>query len=198
MGPNLWPDGSVIPEHLFRQPMERYYDEMFKLALIILDIFAATLPYGPSTFKEFVSNDAVAAMKLLHYPPDRGNDAKQLGAGAHTDFGAMTLLLQDEIGGLQVYNESAPEEERWVDVKPSKDAYVVNIGDMLQMWTNGEYKSGLHRVLNRGGQDRYSVPFFFDGNADCILGPLDGSPIKGEPLTVEGHMKERFKSTYGS
>ncbi|CAG8983629.1 hypothetical protein HYALB_00004059, partial [Hymenoscyphus albidus] len=199
MGPNLWPDSSLIPEHLFRQPMEKYYEEMFKLSLKVLDLFAASLPYGSSIFKDFTPNDAVAAIRLLHYPPDHGNDERQLGAGAHTDFGAMTLLLQDGIGVLQVYSESAPEKERWVDVNPDRNTYVVNIGDMLQMWTNGRYKSGLHRVVNRSGKDRYSIPYFFDGNVDCVLSPLDGSQVKGggPPLNVEGHMKERFKSTYG-
>jgi isopenicillin N synthase-like dioxygenase len=74
----------------------------------------------------------------------------------------------------------------------------VNVGDMLQMWTGGKYKSSRHGVLNRSGMDRYSVPFFFDGNLECVLKPMDGSEgSSGEPLTVEGHMKERYASTYG-
>jgi isopenicillin N synthase-like dioxygenase len=68
---------------------------------------------------------------------------------------------------------------------------------MLQMWTSGEYRSALHRVINRSSKDRYSVPFFFDGNIETVLNPLDGSKTEGEPLTVEGHMRERFQSTYG-
>lgn len=201
MGPNLWPLASLVSEADFRSPMENYYQAMFKLSLSIMDILAATLPYGPTVFDEFTSNDAVASIRLLHYPPDRGSDIRQLGAGAHTDFGAITLLLQDEIGGLQVYDttSSAKLGEEWVDVKPNRDAYVVNVGDMLQMWTSGRYKSGLHRVVNRGENDRYSVPFFFDGNVECVLRPLDGGEVKGGgvPLTVEGHMRERFSSTYG-
>jgi len=82
-------------------------------------------------------------------------------------------------------------------VVPNPDAYVVNVGDMLQMWTLGKYKSSIHRVINRTSQDRYSVPFFFDGNIDTVLNPLDGSKPEGEPLTVEAHMRERFQSTYG-
>jgi isopenicillin N synthase-like dioxygenase len=199
MGPNLWPSPSLIPEPLFRHPMEKYYQQIFNLSLVILDILAATLPYGPKVFEEFVSNEPVASIRLLHYPPDRSEDIRQLGAGAHTDFGAITLLLQDEVGGLQVYDADASAENRWVDVRPNRDAYVVNVGDMLQMWTNGKYKSGLHRVVNRGGSDRYSVPFFFDGNVDCVLKPLDDGEVQGggEPLTVEGHMRERFSSTFG-
>ncbi|KAH6678479.1 2og-Fe oxygenase family protein [Halenospora varia] len=180
MGPNLWPSPSLLPEPLFRQPMEKYYQAMYSLSLTIMDVLAATLPYGPKVFQEFCSNDAVASIRLLHYPPDTSNDERQLGAGAHTDFGAITLLLQDETGDY-------------------KDAYVVNVGDMLEMWTSGRYKSGLHRVVNRGGKDRYSVPFFFDGNVECVLNPLDGGEVVGggRALSVEEHMRERFGTTYG-
>lgn len=162
-----------------------------------MDLLAATLPYGANVFEEFVSNDAVASIRLLHYPPDTSNDERQLGAGAHTDFGAITLLLQDECGGLQVWNGN---EKTWVDVQPNRNSYVVNVGDMLQMWTSGRYKSGLHRVVNRGGKDRYSVPFFFDGNVECVLRPLDLKDGEGEGkkwLSVEEHMRERFGTTYG-
>lgn len=180
--------------------MSTYYAALFTLSLKILDLIAATLPYGPKVFDNFTSNDATASVRLLHYPPDVSRDERQLGAGAHTDFGAITLLLQDECGGLQVWDENGGEEE-WVDVEPRKDAYVVNVGDMLQMWTSGKYKSGLHRVVNRGGKDRYSVPFFFDGNVDCVLRPLDLKDGEGEGgkqwMTVEEHMRERFQSTYG-
>jgi len=195
MGPNLWPPSSLIPESVFKEPMTEYFSRMFSLSLIILDIIAAGMPYGPDVFSEFTSNDAVASIRLLHYPPDISNDERQLGAGAHTDFGAITLLLQDETGGLQVWDYAA---KVWEDVRPNKDAYVVNVGDMLQMWTSGAYKSSLHRVVNRGGKDRYSVPFFFDGNVDCVLRPLDGRVVEGERYLTSGeHMRERFGTTYG-
>jgi isopenicillin N synthase-like dioxygenase len=194
MGPNLWPPKELVPEEVFRKPMERYYGAMFELALKVLEIIAKGLPYGDDVFEEFVSNDAVASVRLLHYPPQETEEEKQLGAGAHTDFGAITLLLQDNIGGLQVWDY---QEKVWADVPPKEDAYVVNVGDMLQMWTGGEYKSSLHRVVNKSGKDRYSIPFFFDGNIDYVLKPLDGSQTAGEPLTVEGHMRERFATTYG-
>jgi isopenicillin N synthase-like dioxygenase len=194
MGPNIWPSSSLVSEKIFKDPMTKYFASMFQLSLTVLDIIAAGLPYGPDVFKDFVSNDAVSSIRLLHYPPDTSNSASQLGAGAHTDFGAITLLLQDGTGGLQVWDYSS---EIWRDVTPDQDAYVVNVGDMLQMWTSGKYKSSLHRVINRSGKDRYSVPFFFDGNIDTVLDPLDGSVGEGSGLTVEMHMRERFQSTYG-
>jgi len=108
--------------------------------------------------------------------------------------------LTDECsGGLQVWNGNEGKGE-WVDVAPDRNKYVVNVGDMLQMWTRGRYKSGLHRVVNRGGKDRYSVPFFFDGNVECVLRPLglkEGEGVGEKWLTVEEHMRERFGTTYG-
>lgn len=84
-------------------------------------------------------------------------------------------------------------------IAPNPDAYVVNVGDMLSKWTKHEYKSSVHRVINRNPGDRYSVVFFFDGNLDCRLSPLDGSAEKEgeeEALTVEGHMLTRMTQSY--
>lgn len=85
----------------------------------------------------------------------------------------------------------------WHAVAPNPDAYVVNIGDMLSLWTKGIYKSALHRVINTSGGDRYSVPFFFDGNAEVQLRPFDGSePVGGRVVTVEEHMLQRLGTSY--
>lgn len=85
----------------------------------------------------------------------------------------------------------------WHAVAPNPDAYVVNIGDMLAMWTKNIYKSATHRVINKSGTDRYSVPFFFDGNAEVKLSPFDGSePAGGRVVTVEEHMLERLGTSY--
>lgn len=145
-----------------------------------------------SIFVDFCK-DPLAALKLLHYPPHpTTKDELQFGAGAHTDFGAITLLLQDDQPGLQVLNRATGD---WVDVPPNRDAYVVNVGDMLDRWTKGEYKSNVHRVINLSGKDRYSAPFFFDGNLDCVIKPLDGS-VGGESYTVEEYMRSRYKAVY--
>lgn len=109
-------------------------------------------------------------------------------------LGAITLLLQDSAGGLEVLDAASGA---WHAVAPDPAAYVVNIGDMLSLWTKGIYKSAVHRVINSSGGDRYSVPFFFDGNAEVQLRPFDGSePAGGRVVTVEEHMLERLGTSY--
>ena len=122
------------------------------------------------------------------------------GIGAHTDFGAITILLQDNTGGLQVWNNASSE---WVNVTPVPGAYVVNLGNMMMRWTNDRYLSNLHRVINRSGKERFSIPFFFSGNpnfeVNCLPSCMD--PEKGAkypPVSVHDWMTGRFADTYGS
>jgi isopenicillin N synthase-like dioxygenase len=98
-------------------------------------------------------------------------------------------------GGLEVLDDV---NEEWVPITPNPDSYVVNIGDMLSIWTKSYYKSAMHRVINKSAKDRYSVPFFVDGNTDVKLTPFDGSePLTGKVITAEEHMLERFGTTFG-
>jgi isopenicillin N synthase-like dioxygenase len=190
LGPNIWPPSSLLPPSIFKEPMEKYFNAMTDLSSLLLKVLAAGLPYGPHVFDEFLTNGPVAALRLLHYPPTKSG---VLGAAAHTDFGAFTLLLQDSHSGLQVQN---PATKEWVAVPPREGAYVVNIGDVMERWMKGFYRSNVHRVINSGMEDRYSVPFFFDGNPTCKLTPFDGSEPDGPVLTVEEHMNKRIASTY--
>ena len=196
MGSNVWPPTSLLAASRFQEPAERYYDAIYTLTLTILDLIARTLPYGPDVFQTFTANSPAAPLRLLHYPPAQKTEKRQLGASAHTDFGAITLLLQDKNPGLEVLDTTT---DTFVPIPPNPNAYVVNVGDMLSKWTGDEYKSSVHRVINRNPGDRYSVVFFFDGNLDCKLSPLDGSGGKEgeEALTVEGHMLKRMSESYG-
>lgn len=121
-----------------------------------------------------------------------------LGIGAHTDFGAITILLQDSTGGLQVWNNTT---STWVDVHPIPGAYVVNLGNMMMRWTNDRYLSNLHRVINKSGKDRFSVPFFFSGNPDytirCFPSCETEQGAKYPPVTVGEWMMGRYADTYG-
>lgn len=196
MGPNVWPDEALLAPKDFREPVERYFAAVNSLALKVLDLVACTLPYGPDVFSNFSTGYVVAPLRLLHYPPAKPvaeNDI-QHGAGAHTDFGAITLLFQDDNPGLEVLDT---QNNVFVPIEPTPGAIVVNVGDMLSAWTGGKYKSSVHRVINKRPTDRYSVAFFFDGNLDCPLDPLDGSgPGKGK-WTVEKHMIKRIAESYG-
>lgn len=198
MGPNVWPDPSMLSTEEFREPMERYHTTLHELTIRVLEIIEDTLPYGRGIFADVIANNPVTPMRILHYPPARpdSSDKPQFGASAHTDFGTITLLLQDESPGLEVLDA---RNKTWVPVPPNPDAYVVNIGDLLSVWTGNGYVSNVHRVINRSPQDRYSVVFFFDGNLDAELRALDGSEKEVvDPLTVEKHMRRRFTESYAA
>jgi isopenicillin N synthase-like dioxygenase len=171
---------------------------MLELSFKIMRLLAATLPYGPNVFDTFCDNNPAAPMRLLHYPTPptpvtSGGDLKQFGASPHTDFGAITLLLQDQNPGLEVLDQNA---QVWVPIDPNPDAYVVNVGEMLSLWTSGKFKSSVHRVISKKRTDRYSIVFFLDGNLDCGLDPLDGSENVDGPKTVEEHMVRRLTASY--
>lgn len=179
---------------------------MGELSHVVLGLVAATLHYGPHIFDEFKANDPACPMRLLHYPPTRqatnareGEAQKrQLGSSAHTDFGAVTLLLQDEHLGLEVQDLEMGE---WIGVPPDPAAYVVNMGDIISRITGGLYESSIHRVVNKSPTDLFRVVYFFDGNIDFKLYPLDLVHGKGvdsdeKAPTVEGHMIERTMTSY--
>ena len=115
-----------------------------------------------------------------------------LAVGDHTDFGNVTILLQQEgTEGLEVWY---PPTESWIPVPPKKGAYVINMGDTMQKWTAGYYRSARHRVISYGTKHRYSVPFFLNGQLRLKIKPLDGS---GEESEVGDHIRDRLMATMG-
>ncbi|MFT3803511.1 MAG: 2-oxoglutarate and iron-dependent oxygenase domain-containing protein [Burkholderiaceae bacterium] len=194
-GPNQWPDGVSG----FRAVMERYYQAAHALGTLLVRGLALSLRVPASHFDGYLDN-AAATLRLLHYPPQPADPAPgEKGCGEHTDFGGVTLLLQDEAGGLQVRDVQAG---CWIDAPPVPGAFVVNIGDLFARWTNDRYVSTLHRVINVSGRERYSVPFFFTGNlaheVACIPTCLEpGEQPKYPVVTVEQHQIECYRRTYG-
>jgi len=160
---------------------------------------ALSLDLPEDHFAAFTT-DPMATLRLLHYPPQPAHgDPAQKGAGAHTDFGGLTLLRQDAVGGLQVWDQ---ETGGWIHAIPVPETHVVNLGDMIARWTNDRYRSTLHRVVNRSGHERYSLPFFYVGNYDhvvtCIPTCLQpGESPKYAPTTVEAHLRDMYGRTYG-
>lgn len=194
-GPNQWPD--ALPA--FREVMEHYYAAAHQLGETLVRGLAVSLAMPERFFDDYL-HDAAATLRLLHYPPQPGNPLPgEKGCGEHTDFGGITLLLQDSLGGLQVRDVKA---QRWIDAPPVPGTYVVNIGDLFARWTNNRYVSTLHRVINVSGRERYSVPFFFTGNplhrVECIPTCLnDGEAPLFPAVTVEEHQIECYRRTYG-
>lgn len=121
------------------------------------------------------------------------------GIGAHTDFGALTLLLQDDIGGLEVLDKLTGI---WHPVTPVEGAYVVNIGDLMQRWTNDRYRSTMHRVWSPvSTKPRYSCAFFNDGALDMVIEAIPtcvpaGEQPKYAPLKVQDHLLRRYRQSY--
>ncbi|MFI8480807.1 isopenicillin N synthase family dioxygenase [Pseudomonas sp. NPDC078700] len=194
-GPNQWPQG--VPE--FKAVMEAYFAAAFEVSALLMRGLALSLDLAEDHFDPLMM-DASATLRMLHYPPQPPHPLPgEKGCGAHTDFGALTLLLQDTTGGLQV---KAIDSDEWIDAPPVEGSYVVNLGDMISRWTNERYHSNVHRVINRSGRERYSVPFFFTGNMDTVVECLatclsaDGT-AKYPPITIEKHFMERYLSTYG-
>ncbi|PWY69071.1 Clavaminate synthase-like protein [Aspergillus heteromorphus CBS 117.55] len=198
-GPNQWPPNVEDKEEFQRTSME-YYNAVFDLAKDVLALLALTLHVGEDYFDP-LTNGAVATMRMLHYPaqPKDGDDKLNRGIGAHTDFGCITLLLQDEVDGLQVLDVPSGE---WLDVQPVPGAYVVNLGNLFMRMANDRYKSNIHRVINKSGRERYSIPFFFSGNPDYLCECLpncraaDEAP-KYPPITVEEMVTASYKESYG-
>lgn len=193
-GPNQWPSGLDG----FRPAMNRYFDAMMGLGNQLVRGLALSLSLAPQAFDSFLDG-AMGTLRLLHYPPQPPNPHPgEKGCGEHTDFGCITLLLQDDCGGLQVQDAA---DGSWIDAPPVPGAYVVNIGDLVARWTNGRYHSTLHRVVNVSGRERYSIPFFLTGRPDheiaCLPTCLDpGETPRFAPVTVEQHLAECYRRTY--
>jgi isopenicillin N synthase-like dioxygenase len=188
-GPNQWPSPDSLPEKDFRNPVTEYWQYLVRLCDTMMEILTLGLGHDISVLRDFTSEPA-ANLKLLHYPPHLSKDERQFGAGAHTDFGALTVLLQQPgKHGLQVFDRTSGE---WIPVPAVEDIFVVNIGDLIHKWTGGKYNSTVHRVLNISGGDRYSVPCFYQGTMTAT------NPFKaGESETVEMHIRRKFDSSYG-
>ncbi len=193
-GPNQWPPG--LPG--FRPAMEAYFAALTGLAVRLMRAMAGALGLPPGHFAAFCK-EPMSVLRLLHYPPQPPDPQPgEKGCGAHTDWGCLTLLWQDAAGGLQVRAGAD-----WLDAPPVPGTFVVNIADMFARWTNGRYRSTLHRVVNVSGRDRISMPFFFEGNPGHPVTALPGCVPAGEaprypPTTVSEHLRGMYRQTYAA
>jgi isopenicillin N synthase-like dioxygenase len=136
------------------------------------------------------------SLRILHYPPQRPeDDGNYLGARAHTDTNAFTILAQDNNGGLEIRNR----DNEWVAVPPIAGTFVVNVGEVLKVWTDGIFSSTLHRVINRSGRERYSIPFFMYPSYDALIQPLlkNPDPTNVAPENLHTSMPRDRPFVYG-
>jgi len=159
LGPNQWPD---LPG--FKHAVSAYYDATFELGRVLLRGFALALGQAADRFDPLLTKPP-SQLRLIHYPHHPAA-ADQPGIGAHTDYELFTLL-RSTAPGLEIMNESG----LWVDAPPLPDAYVVNIGDMLELWSNGEFVATTHRVRTVP-QERYSFPLFFAVDYHTRITPM--------------------------
>ncbi len=189
-GPNRWPPAAPR----FRAAMEDYFDAATALSHRLLAAFARGLGMEDDYFEPFFRKP-LTQLRLLHYPP-QPPDSEALGVEAHADSGAFTILLQDQVGGLEVRNRAG----RWIAAAPIPGALVINIGDMMQRWTSGRYVSTPHRVANRSGLDRISVPFFANPDYDAIVTPLASALSPGaeprEPLACGPYVEAVYRAAW--
>lgn len=184
-GANQWPE---LPG--FADTLRHYYDAALALGVDIHRAFARDLGLETEHFTSSFQ-DPLAALRLLSYPPASGAK-NEIGAGAHTDYGAITLLMTDGEPGLQV----RPRGQDWVDVPHVKDAYIVNIGDCLMRWTNDIYVSTPHRVLPPKNKRR-SVAMFVEAHPDTIIQALPGTGTPKYPaIRAADYLMSRLDATY--
>lgn len=186
-GENAWPD---LPH--WRALMLHYYARCLELGTLLHRAFSLDLGIAENFFESSL-DCPMATLRLLHYPARPPGDAS-LGAGAHTDYGNLTLLIGNGVGGLQI----RPRNGDWIDAPHVPGAFICNIGDCLMRWSNDTYVSTPHRVLTPA-QERYSIAFFLDPNADAVVAPIVGrssGPAKYPPITGAQFLESRLSPTY--
>ena len=130
-------------------------------------------------------------LRLLHYPARPADAPPGLyGSAPHTDFGCLTVLAQDSVGGLQVRTPGGD----WIDAPPVPGSFVVNTGDIVPVWSGGRWRSTPHRVVNPSGAERYSVAYFFDPSFDTEVRPLAGGEAPG--FNFGAHVRSQLDATY--
>ncbi|MBD2112348.1 MULTISPECIES: isopenicillin N synthase family dioxygenase [Cyanophyceae] len=189
-GQNLFP--ATLPE--LRQTVLDYMAAMTKLGHVLMRGIALSLGLEADYFEERYTHDPLTLFRIFNYPA-AATDSDQWGVGEHTDYGLLTILKQDNLGGLQVKSQG-----RWIEALPVPNTLICNIGDMLDRITGGLYRSTPHRVKNPSGHDRLSFPFFFDPNFEAKIQPIP-TLVESQPDNWQerwdGASLSLFEGTYG-
>ncbi|MDA9109626.1 hypothetical protein N9X63_01830 [Woeseiaceae bacterium] len=191
-GPNRWP----IKPSRFKERVTKYADKMTKLCDRLTLIIMNSLGVKELDYQNLFERPTIW-LRLLYYPPQILPDNDLYGSAPHRDFGALTVLAQDQVGGLQV---QSPDGD-WLDVPELPNSFVVNVGNMLHRLTNGLLISTPHRVINKSSNERYSCPFFYDPNINAVIKPQGNrvsanNPENFEPIIYGDYLKHELTSTY--
>lgn len=192
LGRNLWPESPEL------EPLcLAYTEQVHGLAKHLLHAFALGMGVPADTF--LAGSDApISRTSMVYYPPQpKDMGSEQFGVAPHTDFGVLTLLRQDDVGGLQVQGLDG----QWLTAKPIEDTLIINVGDLLERWSNGHYRSTPHRVVNASGRERLSLVVAYDPAYDT---PIDasvalepGEALKSDPIRCGDYLTWRFEKAFG-
>ena len=191
LGPNQWP--NFLPE--MKNVLNEYFEACVSVGRRILRSFAIAMDIEREYFTTHFDR-CIARGSSLFYPPQPVElGEEQFGIGAHTDWGVLTLLYQDNVGGLQVRSGDGD----WVTAHPIPGTFVVNVGDCLEQWTNRRLLSNQHRVVNSSDRTRQAIAMFVDPNFDTPIIPVvkPGESTNFKPTTCGERVMESFKKAYG-
>lgn len=205
-GWNQWPQAPGGAE--FRRVMTSYFDRLHGIALALLEAITTNLGARSEALVTDFQPSHSSFLRLNYYPvldpqPESGQQSRRaadtghMGVHHHTDAGALTLLLQDEVGGLEIEQDGS-----WRPVPPVPGTLVVNIGDIVQVWSNDRYRAPLHRVVASRGLDRYSLPYFFNPDYAAHYAPLPEAVAPGDrphysPISWSHFRQQRQHGDYG-
>jgi len=189
-GPNQWP--AEVPE--LQAAMEAYYAAMSRCGAALLRAVAVSLELAPEFFAPHYGLP-LQRTQAIFYPPQPPDDHEGFGVAPHTDFGCITLLWQDDTGGLEVRER---QSGAWIPAPPLPGTLVVNVGDLLGRWSNDRFASTPHRVLNRSGHERMSIATFYDPDFAAPIDPraLGATEPLYEPTTCGAHILGRFAAAF--
>ncbi len=199
---NIWPESSTVPD--FQPGAEAWFAEAGRLARTVTSILARALELDEGFFEPYTDH-SIDVLRMVNYalPPGVQLQPDQLGMGAHTDFGIVTILWAAPVPGLEILGTDGA----WHSVLPAPGAILVNLGDLLEQWTDDRYTSTMHRVVPPTDSEgrsirRRSAAFFHDGNADALISTLDpcreADGTSSYPdVTVAEHLTQKLSGSRG-
>lgn len=191
-GLNQWPD---LPG--FREQMVGYHSTMDGLCRVLYRGLALSLDLEADFFTSKMTKP-IGELRVIRYPSQASRDESVVGIGAHSDYDMFTVLATDDVAALEVLNPAG----EWIPVPPKPDMFIVNVGDLLQRWTNDLYRSAVHRVINISGRERYSIPFFSNIDPLSVVDVLDSCvteerPARYEPIGAAEYVEACMRESYG-